>query len=258
MTDKAKARTKPVKKRSPSYPSIDLGSALGRAHKILEHFEDHPMPVADVIGVMGYSAKSGTGLGAFSALVKFGLVAKIGRGKGGKARLSANALRVLRDQREDQTERRALLRELALQPDVHREIYEKYGVDPKPDLFRHYLVVERGFTQKGAEDLMEEYSATMEFANFGDDGEPAGEGDSEADSAEKRAHGAGDGGGSGLRHTADSRAEEVRDLLIPITKKRTIVVQAPTDLSAQDFEYLVKYLETFKDVIVSAPEDTTE
>src|SRR5690242_3447624 len=102
----------------------------------------------------GYSPKSGPGFGVLGALKRFGLL----KGEGpGKSRLSDLALRIVLDEREESSDRDAAIKQAALAPGIHREILEKYpdGL-PSDATLRHFLRLDRGFTDSAANDLISE------------------------------------------------------------------------------------------------------
>src|SRR5437870_2499127 len=112
---------KPKRRRSPSYPAIDLESAIERARELYAREGRNTAPNEAIMEHMGYSAKSGPGFGVLGALKRFGLLRAEGSGK---SRLSDLALRIILDEREDSSERDKAVKEAALAPAIHREIWE--------------------------------------------------------------------------------------------------------------------------------------
>src|SRR5438105_11530029 len=112
----------PKRQRSPSYPSIDLETAIDRARTLYAREGRNIAPNHAILGHWGYSAKSGPGFGTLGALKRFGLLRSEGAGK---SRLSDLALRIVLDERQDSPERAEDIKEAALSPAIHKEIWEK-------------------------------------------------------------------------------------------------------------------------------------
>lgn len=154
------------KPRSPSYPGINLERAIDRATIIYEHERKHEVAVETVCKHWGFKPKTGPATVTLAALKAFGLVdAKHGADT---VKLSDRMLRIILDTREDETERRKTIQEAALNPPMHRDLWDKYRADlPSDPTLRYYLMRERGFTEIGAEQFIAQYRATVTFANLG-------------------------------------------------------------------------------------------
>ncbi|MGD1146700.1 MAG: hypothetical protein ABR961_01970 [Thermoanaerobaculaceae bacterium] len=155
------ATKKRTQGRSPSYPGIDLERALNLAGVIWEKERSHDAPIEAVWDDWGMKHRTGPALVAIAALKKFGLL----DGAGGKVRLSTLALDILRDEREESPEKAERIREAAFKPPVHVELWEKYkGKLPTDANVKWYLTRERGFTDRGAEELIQQFRRTISFA----------------------------------------------------------------------------------------------
>jgi hypothetical protein len=158
---------KKTRERSPGYPGISLETALQRVEAVYQRERRNPTPVNVLLEHWGYAPGSGPGLVTLAALKKFGLMEDIGSGAGRRAKLSDDAAKIILDQREDSTERRALIRTLALRPAIHREVWEKFGgALPSDANLRHYLIFDRSFTDVGAAEFVRQFRATVEFAGL--------------------------------------------------------------------------------------------
>jgi hypothetical protein len=105
-----------------------------------------------------------------AALKRFGLLEDRGSLTSREARLTDFAQAIILDVREDSTERQKRLQDAALAPSIHREIWDKYeGALPSNSTLRYYLTVERGFTPDGADDFIDEFRHTLEFAHLAGD-----------------------------------------------------------------------------------------
>ena len=166
--------------RSPSYPYLDLQSALEKA-AVLWHAEGrHAASISVVMQHWGYKEESSTGYSCVAALKKFGLVDHDGMGETRQMKLSGLALRILLDDDPQSDERRAALREAALGPRIHAELWERYGIDlPSDQSLKRFLVLERSFNEASVDELLAEYKGTMAFAGLAarGGGRPAGDGE---------------------------------------------------------------------------------
>ncbi len=153
--------------RSPSYPYLDLQSALEKA-AVLWHAEGrHPASISVIMQHWGYKEESSTGYSCVAALKKFGLVDHEGMGETRQMKLSGLALRILLDDDPQSAERRAALREAALGPRIHAELWERYGIDlPSDQSLKRFLVLERSFNEASVNELLAEYKQTMAFAGL--------------------------------------------------------------------------------------------
>jgi hypothetical protein len=157
----------PSRRRSPSYPAIDLENAIDRMATIYANEGRNVAPNAAMAGHLGYSPKSGPGYGVLGALKRFGLLKAEGSGK---SRVSELALKIILDEREDSSEREAAIRQAALEPGIHREIWEQYpdGL-PSDATLRYFLRSEKGFMDTAADELIREFRSTVAFAKLDED-----------------------------------------------------------------------------------------
>ncbi len=157
------------KDRSPSYPAIDLETALERARQLLSKEGRHYAPISAILQHWGYATKSSGGLLTTAALKKFGLLEDQGSGENRKARITDLAYRILIDDRPNSEQRAALIREAALTPPIHAELWQERGPDgslPSDVTLRFTLRTERGFTETAASDLINEFRQTIAFAGL--------------------------------------------------------------------------------------------
>src|SRR5689334_3352156 len=100
MVGQAEEVAKRKKGRSPSYPGIGLQEAIERARIIYRAENRHSAAIDTILSHWGYRSGSGLGLVVLAALIKFGLLADEGSGKGRHARLTEDALKIIQDERE--------------------------------------------------------------------------------------------------------------------------------------------------------------
>lgn len=158
------------RERSPSYPAISLAPAVEKAKDLYRVEKGYPTPIDTILKHWGYRPKSGAGLVAVAALLKFGLLEDEGSGSARKAKVTELAQRIIRDTREESADRDRLLREAAFRPQIHQELWERFGSSlPSDSNLQHMLIFEYGFTEGGAAEFIRQFKATIVFARLGDD-----------------------------------------------------------------------------------------
>lgn len=159
--------TTPRRERSPSYPAIPLAAAVERAKEIYRQEKSYPAPIDTILHHWGYSPRSGSGMVAVAALLKFGLLEDEGSGSTRRAKITELGQRIVRDARDVSPDRDHLLRDAALLPQIHRELWEKYrGSLPSDANLQHTLKFEYGFTDLGASEFIREFRATISYARL--------------------------------------------------------------------------------------------
>ncbi|MCC6268533.1 MAG: hypothetical protein IT300_13255 [Dehalococcoidia bacterium] len=172
---------RPSRLRSPSYPSINLEDAIERTKTLHLRLQMNPGRIGVVASALGYSVKSGPLAGIISALIKFGLAEGQGSGEARTTKITEMGRRiVLRS--PDSSERITLVKEAALRPAIHRDLWERFGPCPPDDLvIRDYLVVDRKFNQSAVAEFIAEYRETLAFAGLIGDGTVETEADDSID-----------------------------------------------------------------------------
>lgn len=159
------------KGRSPAYPAIDLPEALQKAEVIRKAEGKNATHVDTALQHWGYKAKSGGGMAALSALIKFGLLEDEGKGDERRVRLTQLALRILLDDLAESPERLKAVREAALLPAIHKELWEKYqGALPSDQTIRFYLRHDRVFQDDAADSCIQEFRSSLAYARLPESG----------------------------------------------------------------------------------------
>ncbi len=160
----AKGTPKP---RSPSYPGIDLEDAIQKAQVVWDNEKRHEAPEETILEHWKYSPKSGPGLVAAAALKAFGLL-EVNKASG-YLKLTDLAVSILLDEREDGSNRSAAIRGAALNPPIHKAMWEQYRAElPSDSTLRYFLRMEKHFTDAGADLFIAQYKKTLEFARLGE------------------------------------------------------------------------------------------
>src|SRR3990167_6354693 len=76
-------------------------------------------------------------------------------------------MKILLDDRPESIERLVAVREAALNPSIHHELWEKYqGALPSGTTLRYYLRHDLGFQDDGAEWCVQELRSTLAYARL--------------------------------------------------------------------------------------------
>lgn len=152
---------KKIRHRSPNYPAIGLERALEKAAIIYEKARTHSIPVAAAFQIWGY--KEAAGNQTTAALKAFGLIETIGEKEGRQLRVT-ETMRMIH---MDHPNKNQFLKEAALKPEIHKEIWDKYQGDlPVDTVIRNYLVWERKFNEESVDSFLAQFRNTLAFSNI--------------------------------------------------------------------------------------------
>lgn len=160
---------KPRRSRSPSYPGVDLKRSLTLAKTVYVQAKHHPVAPELVFQAWGLKSKSSQAQVNIAALKRFGLLETMPqRGPySGKVKVSDLALRILLDERQESADRTKSIRDAALKPDIHAELWRQFdGELPENAALKFYLQRDRKFTESGAEDFIAQFRSTIAFAGL--------------------------------------------------------------------------------------------
>lgn len=145
--------------RTPDYPSLSLKEAIDKARLLHEAIGQHPTSREMVAKGMGYSGLSGASAGAVAALKKYGLL----EGRGDDIRISDRAMAILHPHSD--AEKAAAVREAAHEPELFREIADRFpGPNVGDELLKNYLY-RNNFAPSGVSSVVSTYKETLEFVN---------------------------------------------------------------------------------------------
>lgn len=143
--------------RSPSYPPVSLKEAVERVGALHKAIANNPTSREVVAKGLGYGGLSGASATMIGALNKYGLL----EGRGDDVRVSDRAMAILHPHND--YERRKALQEAALEPELFRELHERFpGNLPSLDLLRNYLLRNK-FTPNAVDAAILAYKETFEF-----------------------------------------------------------------------------------------------
>lgn len=150
--------------RSPSYPSITIDDAVVRAKELYSKEGKHPTLTSTAVSHWGYKQKSSGGLKTVSTLKSYGLITDAGSGADRTIKLSDTGLAIARDERQDSSERDALIAEAALKPKIISDLWARYGESlPSLDTVKHYLVNDRDYNPNAFSDIIRTYKAAVSW-----------------------------------------------------------------------------------------------
>lgn len=154
--------------RSPNFPGIGLEEALKRVSVTYQHEKRNFAHVDTLLHHWGYKPGSGMGGVVLAALSAYGFITLEGSGRTRKAKVSDLGLRLLlMDPDEHATDRQRLLKDAALKPRIHSELWSEYdGTLPSDATLRLDLVSERGFTDAAAREFVPRFKETITYAGL--------------------------------------------------------------------------------------------
>jgi hypothetical protein len=168
-TKAAEPKSKAPRHRSPNYPSLNLRAAVDKLPGLFEAMKRHPVGIEVAVKAMGYSYSSSTGKLALASMRAFGLFENVQVGSHATVKLSTRALDIAADYPRESAEWWASVKKAALAPNVHSQLWEKYGASlPADDEVRRYLVRELKFNDNAVDDFIQEYKDTIDFAKLSD------------------------------------------------------------------------------------------
>lgn len=153
--------------RSPAYPAIALRKALERADQLRRREGKHAVPLTSAYKSWDLGEKGSLGRQTVAALRYFGMIEYEGQGAKRLLKLTETALKILLDKRPESTERRELIKEVALKPTIYAQMWKEWGPDlPSDGTIETYLVRDNGFSETAAPELITSYKDTLDFARL--------------------------------------------------------------------------------------------
>jgi hypothetical protein len=154
--------TKRKVQRSPNYPFISLGEALGKLQTVYEQEKRSRTSYTVILKHLGYrEERGGVGGRTLSALIQYGLLDQ----QGGECWVSDLGYQLLHFP-ESSPERENALRQAAQKPALFRELLAAYkdGL-PSDDTLRTYLL-KKGFNPTKTSDFIQVFRETISLAKL--------------------------------------------------------------------------------------------
>lgn len=260
MSEPASGQQKPPRKargRSPSYPAIDLATAIDKAKALHDQERQIPASVETIVKHWGYRSFNGPASLSLAALKKYGLVEDQGTGAERVAKVSDLAVDILAN--PDADERQRAVERAALNPAIHRELWEKYGPNlPSDANLRWELTRQRGFTETGADEFLPVYRNTLAYAGLDKAGtlqpqsvEQEDERPDEDNELRPRP------GPRRQRQRSGGMSESgVLTIPVPVAGRSPITVELATPITEQAFDQFIAVLQAMKPgLLAMRPED---
>jgi hypothetical protein len=265
-TEQTPETIKAPKHRSPNYPAIDLEKAIERTKQLEGIAGRHAAPLSAVLGVWGYTAKSSNGQITHAALKRFGLAEDEGKGSARQLRLTSLGKELAfydSDRKSPEWKRR--VQAAALEPAIHRELWLKYdGQLPDDSVIRPYLVLERGFSESAANEVLRVLRSTLSFAAIDADN---GDANLSADGADDETNGIvtpaiiSDPTSHAPEQRTDSPPQSVptgpkaqRTVQVPYSPGEWALVQAAFPMTDAAWKQMIAVLEAMKPGLVTPDE----
>jgi hypothetical protein len=138
---------------------MSLVEAVQQIQKLSGKIGQHPAPRDAVATSMGYSGLHGASATAISALIKYGLLERVGE----DYKLSELAMKIIAP--HNQGEKAHALEEASQHPALFAELFSHFEGDvPGDDLLRSYLL-RKGFAQVAVPSVITAYRETMELVD---------------------------------------------------------------------------------------------
>lgn len=150
--------------RSPAYPVMSVDKAIEQARALYKQERDILAPLPSALTAWGYSPKSSGGRQTLATLRYYGLIDVTGEGDERRIKVSDTARRIILDEREDDTEKRQLIRTVALMPSAHKLMFKDYSSGlPSDSTVVYDLIHKHGFNPDAAKELLAEFKETARY-----------------------------------------------------------------------------------------------
>lgn len=258
----AQVAQKKTRQRSPSYPGVDLETALERAAVLRTKEGRNFAAVNAVVQHWGYGIKSSTGYIVLAALKKFGLLEEQGSGDARRVRLTNLAQKILLDDRQDSPDRLRLIQEAALTPPIHAELWQEFdGSMPSDTNLRYNLRMQRGFSDAAVGEFIDEFRSTIAFAKLEDSDMLSGrEEDVSPREREDDMRADPNPPGQSARNVAPPPVPtdpRLRAIQLPLARPEWATLQVPYPLNEADWAMMMALLTAMKPALVPPVEQQT-
>jgi len=249
----------PTPSSARNIPHIGLKDAIEKARILKQKANRSSIRFDTAATYLGYSPTSSTASLVLAAMKKFGLIQFERTSEGRSVSLSELGYAIVADSRGSSPDRDKRIREAALLPKAHLELWKEFGAElPDEETLRTYLVMQRCYPDKAANLLIRVYRETITYSGHVARG-------TLADGADDEAHGelvASDrdsAGESVMEHVQPTPVEfhspvvaaPVRTLRIPLVSTKTFELTFPTDLSKDDFNFVIENMKLWEPLIVA-------
>ena len=230
-----------TKQRSPNFPGVDLAEAVKLMQKLYDRERRSQFPVESAAAAWEYKGPSGPVRVRIGALRQYGLIVREGK----DSKLTDRAL-TLALRNSASREHHDALRAAALTPELFRE-FQETRTDASDESLRHHLILEKHFTQEGADRCIKAYRGTINAAGLTEydtisrsDDDEFPDVDQEEPVVIETSH----------QRTVDPIRSDVPQgsiaIPIPLDAERMATVTVPIDMEQADWIRLDRILEGYK------------
>ena len=157
--------------RSPSYPYFDLETAVNRIEERYKFAKRSEVLISVILPKWGYqSGVSANGMKAVAALKSYGLINDAGKKQNRKIILTEKGYRIIHGVKGS-TEMVSAIKDAALSPPMYEYMWATYGdieKMPHSDVIKSHLILDKRFNETAVNGFLNDYVATVRFANLGD------------------------------------------------------------------------------------------
>lgn len=160
------AQHKPQRVRSPSYPYINLETAVDKLQTMYDFTHKTPVMVATMLPHWGFeTGKSANGMKLIAALKSFGLIDTSGKKDQRKIEITDTGFKIINLEMGSES-RNQLIKECALKPEMYQYMWNYYEELPHFEAIKSHLVVDKRFNGTAVKGFLNDYKRTIEYANL--------------------------------------------------------------------------------------------
>ena len=150
--------------RSPNYPRVDLASAIQLATDLYSSVGKGQFAPIDAAQAWGSKSATGPVRMKIGALRQYGLIEGRSRGRNAEnPRLSMRGLTLILSE-SDSSEYEAAVREASIAPPLFYELGQSHP-DAADGVLRQYLIIQKNFTDEGADRFIGVYKSTIDLVS---------------------------------------------------------------------------------------------
>ena len=217
--------------RSPSFPFIDLETAIQRAEQFYEAERRNAAPSDIAVSHWGYSSKSSGGKQTLAALRAYGLLTGTGR-----VSLTPRALKIVVAGAPD---RAKAIREAALAPAEFKKLWSEHGAEPPSDQsLRHELVINRGFNENAVDDFLKNYKNTIDYSGLLDSATMSAEGEDSGETPTTSGEPSMQTQAIGPKVASAPLSTEVPPVTFPLPRGNVVEIRLKKSVTTKEFQQL--------------------
>lgn|GEM_PF-808506 len=245
--------------RSPAYPFLSLPAAIDKAQLFFEKERSHKVSVQAALEHIGYGPGSSSGFRVLASMLQFGLLEEEGSKDSRVVWLSDLGRQIVLDKREESPERIAAIKQAALRPEIHNELWARWkdhGGLPSDATIETTLIKDMGFNPKAAPEFIKELKDSFSFAQVWEQLPLAREirpSTASGSTVEATVFSPRDVAKPITLSTAD-----LRNITIPLVGGGMAVLSIPHPLSRKNYELIEKWLHLMREALTEESNDPRE